>query len=144
MHDNQNKILRPPTSGVPVGMRPPSRTGCVDTVPNKVISIVSRPLTTNGLPSANFHTGKRHVADKSYFIGVLRSKINGVIEEIKHLQDEVDQRKRGQSIQINLQQIVDSLKKEITQAEEELADYNILTEHVQNGTHINFIKKKEI
>lgn len=133
-------IQRPPTSGVPVGMRPPSRTrdGISTTTP-KEINVVSRPLTRGGLPSATTQSSERRVADKLYFTGILRTKINEILKEIKHLQNQIDQKKRDQSIKANLEQTVVTLQKEITKSEEELTDYNMLSENVQNGIHIDDI-----
>lgn len=141
MNTSQHSIQRPPTSGVPVGMRPPSRTTndqkVVSSVPK--VNILNRPTTVNGLPSANTKTSERKVADKSYFIGILRNKINEIMREIEHLQTEIDKRKRDHSIQTNLEQSVSCLKNEITQRENELADYNVLSDYVQNGTHVDDI-----
>jgi intraflagellar transport protein 74 len=58
-------------------------------------------MSNQGLPSAHAQSGTRHVADKSYFIDILRTKINEIMEEIKRLEAENDQGKRGQSIQVN-------------------------------------------
>ncbi|KAH0794845.1 intraflagellar transport protein [Histomonas meleagridis] len=129
---------RPPTSGVPRGMRPPSRTrnGTEISTPGK-ISVVNRPLTKQGLPSAHTQSGGRQVADKSYFIGVLRKKINETKEEIERLESETEQRKRGQSIQVNLEQQVSSLRAEISESEAILADYNVLSDRISNGTSID-------
>lgn len=126
---------RPPTSGVPVGMRPPSRTrnGTEISAPKGNISIVQRPTSKQGLPSAHTQSGIRQVADKSFFIGILRTKINEIVEEIKRLETEVEDKKRGQSIQVSLTQQVSDLRNEIASNEAELADYNVLTDRVSNG-----------
>ncbi|OHT17647.1 hypothetical protein TRFO_00924 [Tritrichomonas foetus] len=94
-------------------------------------------MSKQGLPSAHTHGGERQVADKSYFIGILRNKINDIVKEIERLEHEIDQRKRGQSIQVNLAQSVAALRKEITESEAELADYNVLADRVQNGTPLD-------
>lgn len=139
MHTRPPSAQRPPTSGVPIGMRPPSRTrnGTEISTPSRGISVVNRPMSKQGLPSAHTQSGERQVADKSYFIGILRNKINEIVKEIERLEEEINQRKRGQSIQVTLAQSVASLKKEITESEAELADYNVLADRVQNGTPLD-------
>ncbi|KAH0787038.1 intraflagellar transport protein [Histomonas meleagridis] len=130
---------RPPTSGVPVGMRPPTRTrnGSEAFTPSRGISVVNRPLTKQGLPSAHTHTGDRQVADKSYFIGILRNKINDTMKEIDRLDKEIEQRKRGQAIQAELEQQVEELRNDISQNEAVLSDYNVLSDRIQNGISID-------
>jgi intraflagellar transport protein 74 len=94
---------------------------------------VNRPLSKTGLPSAHTQSGGRQVADKSYFIGILRGKVNELVKEIEHLQSEIEQRKRGKSIQVTLTQQVAELRAQIAENEAEMADYNVLTDRVQNG-----------
>jgi intraflagellar transport protein 74 len=126
---------RPPTGGIPVGMRPPSRTrGGGDIPPPSRVSIVNRPISGQGLPSAHTQSGTRQVADKSYFIGILRTKINEIMEEIKRLEAENEQRKRGQSIQVGFAEQVSELRKEIAASEAELADYNVLQDRLRQST----------
>lgn len=134
MHARPPSAARPPTSGIPAGMRPPSRTrNGNDMVAPKGISVVNRPMSKQGLPSAHTQSGERQVADKSFFIGILRNKINETVAEMTRLEKEIDTRKRGQSIQVNLQQQVESLRKEITESEAVLADYNVLSDRLSNG-----------
>ena len=139
MHQRPPSAQRPPTSGVPVGMRPPSRTrnGSEVTTPSRGIPVVNRPLSKQGLPSAHTQSGGRQVADKSFFIGILRQKINDIVDEIKRLQDQIDQKKRGQSIQVSLNQQANDLHVQIEQCEAELADYNVLTDRIQSGVSVD-------
>lgn len=55
------------------------------------------------------------------------------MEEIKRLEAENEQRKRGQSIQVNFAEQVSELRKEISVSEAELADYNVLQDRVRQG-----------
>ena len=139
MHTRPPSSQRPPTSGVPHGMRPPSRTrnGTEISTPSRGISVVNRPMSKQGLPSAHTQSGERQVADKSYFIGVLRTKINEIVKEIERLEEEIEQRKRGQSIQTGLAESVANLRKEITENEAELADYNVLADRIQHQTPLD-------
>lgn len=133
-HQRPPSAQRPPTSGVPVGMRPPSRTnGSEVTAPRSGVSVVNRPLSKQGLPSAHTQSGGRQVADKTYFIGILRQKINEIVDEISKLSTQIEQKKRGQSIQVSLNQQVEELRQQIAQSEAELADYNVLADRLANG-----------
>ena len=140
MDVHQHETKRPPTSGVPIGMKPPSKTAKDVSNPiasNKKISIKINPMSKNGLPSVNIQSGKRQIADKTYYIGILRNKINEIIKEIKNLNTKIYQNKQEQSVQTNLEQLIFTLKKEITKSEAELSDYNVLVDHVQNGIYID-------
>ena len=139
MSNQRPPSQRPPTSGVPVGMRPPSRTrmGTEVNAPSRGINVINRPMSKQGLPSANMQNGGRQVADKSYFIGILRSRINDTIAELKRIQDEIENRKRGQSIQVSLQQQVEEIKNQIAENEAELADYNVLSDRVASGVSVD-------
>jgi intraflagellar transport protein 74 len=95
---------------------------------------VNRPISNQGLPSAQTQSGTRQVPDKTYFIGILRSKINEIVKEIERLEAENEQRKRGQSIQVTLAEQVSGLRKEITESEAELADYNVLADRLRQST----------
>mgnify|MGYP006962166635 CR=1 FL=1 len=88
MDVHQHETKRPPTSGVPIGMKPPSKTAKDVSNPiasNKKISIKINPMSKNGLPSVNIQSGKRQIADKTYYIGILRKKTNEIKKEIKIL-----------------------------------------------------------
>jgi intraflagellar transport protein 74 len=116
-------------------MRPPTRTRAPgDIPPPSRVSIVNRPISNQGLPSAHTQSGTRQVADKTYFIGILRSKINEIVKEIERLEPENEQRKRGQSIQVTLAEQVSGLRKEIAVSEAELADYNVLADRLRQST----------
>jgi intraflagellar transport protein 74 len=56
------------------------------------------------------------------------------MEEIKRLEAENEQRKRGQSIQGNFAEQVTELRSEIALSEAELADYNVLQDRLRQGT----------
>jgi intraflagellar transport protein 74 len=102
-----------------------------------VTQIVNRPLSKTGLPSAHVQSGGRQVADKSYFIGVLRTKINQLVTELGRLREEIENRKRGKSIQTGLAQQVAEVRAQIGQSEAEMADYNVLADRVQSGVQVD-------
>ena len=126
---------RPPSSRQPKGMRPPSnrnKNGPEFPAPSKGIPVINRPTTKQGLPSARTQSGSRQVADKTFYIGLLRRKLNDTMAELKRLQEENEQKKRNQSIQSSLEQEVNTLRNEIAQSEAELADYNVLSDRLKS------------
>jgi intraflagellar transport protein 74 len=116
-------------------MRPPSRTRAAGEIsaPSRGVSVVNRPMSNQGLPSAHTASGSRQVADKSYFIGILRTKMNEILKEIERIEAQNEQSKRGQSIQVSLAEHASELQKEIAAAEAELADYNVLNDRLAHG-----------
>ena len=130
----QQTYQRPPSSKQPRGMRPPSNrlpNGTDIAVPTKV-DIKNMPMSHQGLPTANTSSGTRRVADSKYYIGILRQRINETMKEITRLQGEIDTRRRGQAIQVNLNEEVSNLRQQIAQSEAELADYNVLADRLAN------------
>ncbi|EAY06864.1 hypothetical protein TVAG_340420 [Trichomonas vaginalis G3] len=117
------------------GMRPPSSKSKISgdvPFPSKTIS-ANRPQTiAQGLPSAHTQKGQRQVADSKYYIGILRQRLNDIVQEIKRLEAENEERKRGQAIQVSLQQEVQDLRTQINAQEAELADYNVLADRLSS------------
>ena len=130
---------RPPSSRQPHGMRPPSsrtKLGNNIPVPSRDIA-ANRPTTKQGLPSAHTTSGQRQVADSKFYIGILRQRINEIVKEIERLKGDIETRKRGQSIQVSLQQEVNDLRAQISQSEAELADYNVLADRLSNKVSLD-------
>ncbi|CAM9322557.1 unnamed protein product [Choristocarpus tenellus] len=67
----------------------------------------------------------RQVQDSSYFIGVLRNKMNMIQKEIVRLTEEIDQHNKESAQYGQLQRTYDSLLQEVKQLEGTLADYNL-------------------
>jgi len=138
-----NNYERPPSSRQPRNMRPPSRNrNAPDLIPSsKNVNVVNRPTTSQGLPSAKSNTGSRQVADKSFYIGVIRNRINGIVAEISRLTTELDQRKKDSSMNSAIEQEVQSLTDQIMQQESILADFNVLADRIQNKVSAEDMKK---
>ena len=130
---NSSSSNRPPSMRLSSRMRPPSRGGHNFSK----IRIANQNLPDQGLPSANKHFGQRQVADKAFYVGIFREKINELNDEITRLTAELDKQKRDQSKQADMEQKVAEIRKEIVDSEAELADYNVLADRIQNGTPLD-------
>ncbi|XP_048359614.1 intraflagellar transport protein 74 homolog isoform X1 [Sphaerodactylus townsendi] len=136
--------LRPPSaallgSGIPPGTaRPGTRGTPVGTgvVFSSQIKVADRPVTQQGL--SGMKTGmkgpQRQVMDKSYYLGVLRGKINELTTEISKLQKEIDMHNQENSVYLSYEKRAESLASEIKEFQGQLADYNMLVDKLNTNT----------
>ncbi|XP_063151069.1 intraflagellar transport protein 74 homolog [Candoia aspera] len=136
--------LRPPSAallggGIPPGTsRPGTRGGSIGTgvVLSSQIKVTDRPVTQQGL--SGMKTGmkgpQRQIMDKSYYLGVLRSKINELTSEINKLQKEIDIYNQENSVYLSYEKRAESLASEIKEFQGQLADYNMLVDKLNTNT----------
>ncbi|XP_062827935.1 intraflagellar transport protein 74 homolog [Anolis carolinensis] len=136
--------LRPPSAallggGIPPGTaRPGTRGGSIGTgvVLSSQIKVADRPVTQQGL--SGMKTGikgpQRQVMDKSYYLGVLRSKISELTTEINKLQKERDMYNQENSVYLSYEKRAESLAGEIKDFQGQLADYNMLVDKLNTNT----------
>ncbi|XP_058026424.1 intraflagellar transport protein 74 homolog isoform X2 [Ahaetulla prasina] len=136
--------LRPPSAallggGMPPGTsRPGTRGGSIGTgvVLSSQIKVADRPVTQQGL--SGMKTGmkgpQRQIMDKSYYLGVLRGKINELTAEINKLQKEVDMYNQENSVYLSYEKRAESLASEIKEFQGQLADYNMLVDKLNTNT----------
>ncbi|XP_033028837.1 intraflagellar transport protein 74 homolog isoform X2 [Lacerta agilis] len=136
--------LRPPSAallggGIPPGTsRPGTRGGSIGTgvVLSSQIKVADRPVTQQGL--SGMKTGmkgpQRQIMDKSYYLGVLRSKINELTTEINKLQKEIDMYNQENSVYLSYEKRAEALASEIKEFQGELADYNMLVDKLNTNT----------
>jgi len=99
------------------------------------VNITDRPTTMQGMKGMRATTaGVRLVQDSTYFVGVLRGKVNGITEEIAKLQKEIDEHNRDQSQAASMQRKAEELDSEVRKLEGTLADYNIAMDKMRQGT----------
>lgn len=67
----------------------------------------------------------RQVQDGSFFIGVLRSKINDILAEISRLRAEIERHEKDLSHHGALERTYETLLHEVKSLEGTLADYNL-------------------
>ncbi|XP_049627033.1 intraflagellar transport protein 74 homolog [Suncus etruscus] len=139
--------MRPPSgsvrvaTGIPPGTaRPGSRGGSIGTggVLSSQIKVADRPVTQQGL--SGMKTGmkgpQRQILDKSYYLGILRSKINEFTTEINKLQKEKEMYNQENSVYLSYEKRAESLAIEIKELQGQLADYNMLVDKLNTNTEM--------
>ncbi|XP_076867458.1 intraflagellar transport protein 74 homolog [Brachyhypopomus gauderio] len=140
--------IRPPqtaarvaTGMVPGTGRPGTRGGPVATpgVLSAQIKVTDRPVTQQGL--SGMKTGgkgpQRQILDKSYYVGLLRSKINELTTEISKLQKEIDTFNQENSVYLSYEKRAEGLAGEIKDLQGQLADYNMLVDKLNTNTEMD-------
>ncbi|XP_053198188.1 intraflagellar transport protein 74 homolog [Scomber japonicus] len=125
----------PGTSGHP-GMRGGVPTPGVLSAP---IKVTDRPVTQQGL--SGMKTGmkgpQRQILDKSYYLGLLRSKINELTTETSKLHKEIDNYNQENSVYLSYEKRAEGLAAEIRDLQGQLADYNMLVDKLNTNTDMD-------
>ncbi|NWV78958.1 IFT74 protein, partial [Dasyornis broadbenti] len=118
--------------------RPGSRAG--SSTPGGVLSsqvkVADRPVTQQGLSGIKtaMKGPQRQIMDKTYYLGVLRSKINELTMEINKLQEEVEMYKQEKSVYLSYEKRAEALAGEIKDFQGQLADYNMVVDILNTST----------
>ncbi|XP_068090725.1 intraflagellar transport protein 74 homolog [Hyperolius riggenbachi] len=100
------------------------------------IKVADRPVTQQGL--SGMKTGmkgpQRQVMDKSYFLGLLRSKVNEFTSEMTRLKKEIDTYNQENSVYLSYEKRAEVLALEIKEQQGQLADYNMLVDKLNTNT----------
>ncbi|XP_018594439.1 intraflagellar transport protein 74 homolog [Scleropages formosus] len=100
------------------------------------IKVTNRPVTQQGL--SGMKTGmkgpQRQILDKSYFLGLLRSKISELTTESSKLQKQIDTFNQENSVYLVYEKRAEGLAGEIKDLQGELADYNMLVDKLNTHT----------
>uniref|UniRef100_A0A665VM31 Intraflagellar transport 74 n=1 Tax=Echeneis naucrates TaxID=173247 RepID=A0A665VM31_ECHNA len=130
--------IRPPPTAIRVatGMVPgtsghPGTRGGISVATPGVLSaqikVTDRPVTQQGL--SGMKTGmkgpQRQILDKSYYLGLLRSKINELTTETSKLHKEIDNYNQENSVYLSYEKRAEVLAGEIKDLQGQLADYNM-------------------
>ncbi|XP_008436706.1 intraflagellar transport protein 74 homolog isoform X3 [Poecilia reticulata] len=124
----------PTTSGHP-GMR-----GAIPSpgVLSAAIKVADRPVTQQGL--SGMKTGmkgpQRQILDKSYYLGLLRSKINELTTETSKLHKEIENYNQENSVYVSYEKRAEGLAAEIKDLQGQLADYNMLVDKLNTNTEM--------
>ncbi|KAM4850498.1 intraflagellar transport protein 74 homolog [Urocitellus parryii] len=128
-------------TGLPPGTaRPGSRGGPLGTggVLSSQIKVADRPVTQQGL--SGMKTGmkgpQRQILDKSYYLGLLRSKISELTTEINKLQKEIEMHNQENSVYLSYEKRAETLAVEIKEFQGQLADYNMLVDKLNTNTEM--------
>ncbi|XP_019410276.1 PREDICTED: intraflagellar transport protein 74 homolog [Crocodylus porosus] len=126
-------------TGMPLGTpRPGTRAGLMGTggVLSSQIKVADRPVTQQGL--SGMKTGmkgpQRQIMDKSYYLGLLRSKISELTTEINKLQKEIEMYNQENSVYLSYEKRAEALAGEIKEFQGQLADYNMLVDKLNTNT----------
>ncbi|XP_077091603.1 intraflagellar transport protein 74 homolog isoform X1 [Siphateles boraxobius] len=137
---------RPPTAlrvstAAPGTGRPGSRAGPMAGagVLSAQIRVADRPVTQQGL--SGMKTGgrgpQRQILDKSYYLGLLRSKINELTMESTKLQKDIDTFSQENSVFLSYEKRAEVLAGEIKDLQGQLADYNMLVDKLNTNTEMD-------
>ncbi|XP_037389530.1 intraflagellar transport protein 74 homolog isoform X1 [Pygocentrus nattereri] len=140
--------IRPPQTAVRLGTgmvpgtgRPGTRGGPIATpgVLSAQIKVTDRPVTQQGL--SGMKTGgkgpQRQILDKSYYLGLLRGKINELTAETSKLQKEIDMFNQENSVYLSYEKRAEGLAGEIKDLQGQLADYNMLVDKLNTNTEMD-------
>ncbi|KAF7651661.1 hypothetical protein LDENG_00107360 [Lucifuga dentata] len=141
--------IRPPPTAILVGTgmvpgtsgHPGTRGGVPITTPGVLsaqIKVTDRPVTQQGL--SGMKTGmkgpQRQILDKSYYLGLLRSKINELTTETSRLHKEIDNFNQENSVYLSYEKRAEGLATEIKALQGQLADYNMLVDKLNTNTEM--------
>ncbi|KAK4290679.1 hypothetical protein Pmani_036441 [Petrolisthes manimaculis] len=117
--------------------RPGTRTGVATGIGfNTPINVVDRPITQQGLSGMKTSSRgpQRQVQDKSYFLGLLRTKMSEVVNEVGRLTTEMESMKQEQSTFLTYDKRVKEMAQELTELQGTLADYNLMVDLLNTDT----------
>uniref|UniRef100_A0A8D0A1V7 Intraflagellar transport 74 n=1 Tax=Sander lucioperca TaxID=283035 RepID=A0A8D0A1V7_SANLU len=134
--------IRVPTGMVPgTSVHPGMRGGIPIATPGVLsaqIKVTDRPVTQQGL--SGMKTGmkgpQRQILDKSYYLGLLRSKINELTTETSKLHKEIDNYNQENSVYLSYEKRAEGLAAEIKDLQGQLADYNMLVDKLNTNTEM--------
>uniref|UniRef100_A0A8C1VM23 Intraflagellar transport 74 n=1 Tax=Cyprinus carpio TaxID=7962 RepID=A0A8C1VM23_CYPCA len=140
--------LRPPQTAVrvstvmiPGSTRPGSRAGTVASpgVLSAQIKVADRPVTQQGLRGMKMAMKgpQRQILDKSYYLGLLRSKISELTMESSKLQKDIDTFSQENSVYLSYEKRAEVLAGEIKDLQGQLADYNMLVDKLNTNNEMD-------
>ena len=108
------------------------------------INVVDRPMSQQGLvtPRTGVRTPRRQVQDKSYFMGILRSKINELTAEISRLTKETDLLSKEQSTYLTYEKRAEIQALELKDLQGQLADYNLLVDKLNTDVEMSDVQQE--
>jgi len=124
------------SGGAAVDIRPPT-VGL-----NTDVRVSYRPVTSQGLSGMQTKPlgPGRQIADKSYWLKILRDKVKEISTEIKAMQDEKEKITRNNASQVAMERRYEETIKEVRSLEGKLADFNLALDKLRTNTDITEIK----
>ncbi|KAK7485298.1 hypothetical protein BaRGS_00023397, partial [Batillaria attramentaria] len=127
----------------PTTARPGTRGGQVagGVALNAQVTVVDRPTTQQGLGGMKTAArGGRQVQDKTYYLGLIRSKINDLNAEIVRLTKEIENASDENSSFLAYEKRAEALASEIRDLQGELGDYNTLVDKLTTDEDIQDVE----
>lgn len=112
---------------------------------NTNVSIEARPVTHQGLDGMRARTAgpARQIADKSYFISELRSKMTEIARETRSLGDEAAKLQRDAQLYAALERRYEERVAEVRVLEGQLADFNLAFDKVRTGAEVADVQHQQ-
>nr|CAH8866844.1 unnamed protein product [Trichobilharzia regenti] len=109
---------------------------------NTMVCVEERPITQQGLGGLKnaIRGPKRQIEDKSYFLGLLRGKINEVNTEIGTITRQLMETEQENASFVQYEQMAEKLAYEIKELQGELGDYNTLVDKATLSDNITSIE----
>lgn len=114
------------------------------------VQVADRPITQQGL--TGIRTGatgtssgrgpQRQFQDKSYFMGVLRSKMSELSTEISSMRGDISAATDEQSTFLTYDKRVKETASELTNLQSQLADYNLLVDKMNTDTEVILVQQE--
>ncbi|KAL3869372.1 hypothetical protein ACJMK2_042060 [Sinanodonta woodiana] len=109
---------------------------------NAQVTVVDRPMTQQGL--GGMKTGvkgpQRQVQDRTYYLGLVRGKINDLNAEITRLNKDIENTTDENSSFLTYEKRAESLASEIKDLQGELGDYNTLVDKLTTDEDIQDVE----
>ncbi|CAH8638854.1 Intraflagellar transport protein 74 [Schistosoma haematobium] len=127
------------TDGAKTGARGRTLGG---TTLNTMVCVEDRPITQQGLGGIKnpIRGPKRQIEDKSYFLGLLRGKINEINSEVGNITRQLVEKEEDNASFVQYEQMAEKLAYEIKELQGELGDYNTLVDKATLGNNITSIE----
>lgn len=116
-------------------------------IPNNTLSFNptkadERPMTRGGLGGFQQNTGgfNRQIQDKTYYLGILRSKISEINNEIIRMNKEMTNMNSDNSNYLSYGKKAEELNLQIEESKGELADYNMVLERLNTASNLSDLK----
>uniref|UniRef100_A0A2R8Z621 Intraflagellar transport 74 n=1 Tax=Pan paniscus TaxID=9597 RepID=A0A2R8Z621_PANPA len=128
-------------TAMPPGTARPGSRGCpigTGGVLSSQIKVAHRPVTQQGLTGMKTGTKgpQRQILDKSYYLGLLRSKISELTTEVNKLQKGIEMYNQENSVYLSYEKRAETLAVEIKELQGQLADYNMLVDKLNTNTEM--------
>eukprot|EP00730_Choanoeca_flexa_P019774 TRINITY_DN9671_c0_g1_i4.p1 TRINITY_DN9671_c0_g1~~TRINITY_DN9671_c0_g1_i4.p1 ORF type:complete len:587 (+),score=205.02 TRINITY_DN9671_c0_g1_i4:41-1801(+) len=114
---------------------------------NTQVSVTNRPMTMQGLGgTARIGTQSqgRQVMDETYFLSALRAKSAELTSEIKNMNDAIAKLERDHASYTTYEQKAEKSAAEIKVLQGQLADVNLLADHLRTNTDIQQVIEEKL